>query len=56
MPEPLQPSSGQAVLVRHEAEAVRERSTCGYRYRLISNQDPAVAAWAHAVDIDGAKD
>jgi mannose-6-phosphate isomerase-like protein (cupin superfamily) len=56
MTEQRQPISGQTILVRHEAEAVREPSTCGFRYRLISNQDPAVAAWAHAVDIDGAKD
>lgn len=45
------------VLIRHEAEAPRERSTCGWRYRLISREDAAsgVAAWAHAVDIDGAR-
>jgi len=45
------------VLVRHEGEAPRERSTCGWRDRLISRQDEGsgVAAWAHAVDIDGAK-
>lgn len=44
-----------AVLVRHEADAPSEKSTCGTRYRLISNGDTGVAAWAHAVDIDGAK-
>jgi mannose-6-phosphate isomerase-like protein (cupin superfamily) len=45
------------VLVRHEEEAPRERSTCGWRCRLISREDAGtgVAAWAHAVDIDGAK-
>jgi len=45
------------VLVRHEGEAPRERSTCGWRDLLISRQDAGtnVAAWAHAVDIDGAK-
>jgi mannose-6-phosphate isomerase-like protein (cupin superfamily) len=42
-------------LVRHEGEAPRERSTCGYRDRLISREDSGVAAWAHAVDIDGAR-
>jgi mannose-6-phosphate isomerase-like protein (cupin superfamily) len=46
-----------AVLVRHEAEAPRERSTCGWRYRLLSREDAGrgLAAWAHAVDIDGAR-
>ena len=45
------------VLVRHEGHAPRERSACGWRDRLISHEDaPASpAAWAHAVDIDGAK-
>jgi quercetin dioxygenase-like cupin family protein len=43
-------------LIRHEAEAPRERSTCGWRHRLISRQDgDGVAAWVHAVDIDGSK-
>ena len=42
-------------LVRHEGEAPRERSTCGWRDRLISREDSEVAAWAHAVDIDGAR-
>lgn len=44
-------------LIRHEAEAPRERSSCGWRYRLISREDASngVAAWAHAVDIDGAR-
>ena len=42
-------------LVRHEGEAPRERSTCGWRHLLISRQDRNVAAWAHAVDIDGAR-
>ena len=48
--EPLQ------ILVRHEGEAPRERSTCGWRDRLISREDSDVAAWVHAVDIDGAKE
>jgi mannose-6-phosphate isomerase-like protein (cupin superfamily) len=42
-------------LVRHEGEVPRERSTCGWRDRLISREDTDVAAWAHAVDIDGAR-
>ena len=44
-----------STLVRHEGEAPRERSTCGFRDRLISREDSGVAAWAHAVDIDGAR-
>lgn len=45
-----------SVLVRHEGEVPRERSTCGWRDRLISREDAGeVAAWAHAVDIDGAR-
>ena len=34
------------------------RSTCGWRHRLISRQDRdrGVAAWAHTVDIDGARE
>ena len=43
-------------LVRHEDEVPRERSTCGWRDRLISREDANVAAWAHAVDIDGARE
>ena len=43
-------------LVRHEADAPRERSTCGWRHLLVSRQDTDVAAWAHAVDIDGARE
>ena len=43
-------------LVRHEDSAPSERSTCGRRHRLLSREDEGqVAAWAHAVDIDGAK-
>ena len=44
-------------LIRHEGHTARERSACGWRDRLISHEDVAVnpAAWAHAVDIDGAK-
>jgi quercetin dioxygenase-like cupin family protein len=46
-----------ATLVRHEGEAPREQSTCGWRDRLISQEDAeGVAAWAHAVDIDGARE
>ena len=43
-------------LIRHEGDAPRERSTCGWRDRLISREDRDVAAWAHAVDIDGARE
>ena len=43
-------------LIRHEGEAPRERSTCGFRDRLISREDAGVAAWVHAVDIDGARE
>lgn len=49
------PTSG-TLLVRHEGETPRERSTCGWRELLISRQDSGVAAWAHAVDIDGAQE
>jgi mannose-6-phosphate isomerase-like protein (cupin superfamily) len=54
MPENLKP----ALLVRHEGEAPRERSTCGWRDRLISREDAGhnVAAWVHAVDIDGSRE
>ena len=50
------PSDHLQLLVRHEGDAPRERSTCGWRDRLISREDTDVAAWAHAVDIDGAKE
>ncbi len=43
------------LILRHEEEAARERSACGYRSRLLSKGDEDVAAWAHAVDIDGAR-
>lgn len=46
-----------ATLVRHEGEVPREQSACGWRDRLISHEDDGrVAAWAHAVDIDGARE
>ena len=46
-----------APLIRHQGHTPRERSTCGWRDRLISREDAGLspAAWAHAVDIDGAK-
>jgi quercetin dioxygenase-like cupin family protein len=44
-----------APLVRHEGQTRQERSTCGWRHLLISRGDDNVAAWAHAVDIDGAR-
>ena len=43
-------------LVRHEGEVPRERSNCGWRDRLISREDTGVAAWAHAMDIDGTRE
>ncbi len=43
-------------LLRHEADAQTEQSTCGTRVRLISAGDEGVAAWAHVVQIDGAQD
>ena len=49
-------SHSSQVLIRHEGDAPRERSTCGWRHLLISRQDHDVAAWAHAVDIDGARE
>jgi quercetin dioxygenase-like cupin family protein len=45
-----------ALLVRHESDSPTERSTCGWRYLLLSREDEhQAAAWAHAVDIDGAR-
>lgn len=56
---PNRASASQAgpTLVRHPCEAARERSACGWRDRLVSHEDAPLgpAAWAHAVDIDGAK-
>ena len=43
------------LIIRHQDEVAKERSACGHRYRLLSQGDNDVAAWAHAVDIDGAK-
>lgn len=48
--------TSSSLLIRHEEEAPRERSTCGWRHLLVSRQDENVAAWAHAVDIDGARE
>ena len=42
-------------ILRHEDESPKEKSNCGHRYRLLSRGDADLAAWAHAVDIDGAK-
>jgi quercetin dioxygenase-like cupin family protein len=55
--QPPHNSCSQATIIRHESDAPSERSTCGFRYKLISVQDrnAGVAAWAHAVDIDGAR-
>jgi hypothetical protein len=38
-------------LVRHGGEALWERSTCGWRDRLISRENDSVAAWVHVVDL-----
>src|SRR5262245_6532510 len=54
--KPLMIDQSLRTLVRHEGDAPRERSTCGWRDRLISREDTDVAAWAHAVDIDGARE
>ena len=50
--------SASATLVRHEGDSPKERSTCGWRHLLISRQDQEqnLAAWAHAVDIDGVRE
>ncbi len=45
----------KGALILNEDSAPRERSTCGWRNLLISRGDEDVAAWAHAVDIDGSK-
>jgi mannose-6-phosphate isomerase-like protein (cupin superfamily) len=44
-------------LVRHAGEGRRERSTCGWRERLISREDCGrnPAAWVHTVDLDGSR-
>ena len=55
MPDDAKPLPPANLILRHEPDAARERSACGHRYRLLSRGDEDVAAWAHAVDIDGAK-
>ena len=49
--------SSAPALVRHENDSPKERSACGWRHLLLSRQDKeqGIAAWAHAVDIDGAR-
>jgi mannose-6-phosphate isomerase-like protein (cupin superfamily) len=51
-------TSTAPVLVRHEGDSPKERSACGWRHLLVSRQDrdKGVAAWAHTVDIDGARE
>lgn len=44
------------IIIRNEEDVAPERSTCGWRYRLISKGDENAVAWAHTVDIDGAKE
>lgn len=52
-----EPSRRQpAAIVRHEGQTPREKSSCGFRDLLLSRQDDHVAAWVHAVDIDGARE
>jgi len=48
-------TAASRILIRHEGEAPRERSSCGWRDLLISRGDNQAAAWVHAVDIDGAR-
>jgi mannose-6-phosphate isomerase-like protein (cupin superfamily) len=55
MSESQTPNKTPGLLIRHQDESIAERSACGHRYRLLSEGDKDVAAWAHAVDIDGAK-
>ena len=57
MNAPSQSTDSGPILIRHEGQAPRERSACGWRDRLISREDARFepAAWAHAVDIDGAR-
>lgn len=49
------PTDTPGLYVRHESDAPSERSLCGWRYRLVSEGDEHVQAWAHSVDIDGSK-
>ncbi len=51
------PPPRDSLLIRHEGHTPRERSTCGWRDRLVSHEDASFnpAACVHAVDIDGAK-
>ena len=44
-----------AIIVRTKEQAKKERSTCGYRYRLISKEDKDVAAYVHIVNIQDSK-
>ena len=54
-PDPDMKNKTPGLLVRHESNARKEKSTCGWRYRLVSEGDEDVKAWAHTVDIDGSK-
>ena len=57
MDSPDHKVTNPCILVRHEGHTPRERSACGWRDRLISREDAQLSptAWAHAVDIEGAK-
>ena len=45
----------KALIIRHEEDSLKEPSASGCRYRLLSKDDTGLAAWAHAVEIDGAE-
>lgn len=49
------PDQQKALIIRHEEDSLKEPSACGHRYRLLSKDDAGLAAWAHAVEIDGAE-
>ena len=49
------PTDTPGLYVRHESDAATERSSCGWRHRLISEGDEQVQAWAHSVDIDDSR-
>ncbi|MGC8744452.1 MAG: cupin domain-containing protein [Verrucomicrobiia bacterium] len=44
-----------SLIIKNDDQAIVERSACGIRKRLLSKEDPPVAAWVHTVDIDDAK-
>ena len=44
-PDPDMKNETPGLLVRHESDARKEKSTCGWRYRLVSEGDENVKAW-----------